>query len=58
MAHSLGLRVIAEGVEQHEILIQLRKHKCDFAQGFSIAKPMAAKDFQYWTEHYKPKLVL
>ena len=40
MAHQLGLKVIAEGIEtatQHQLLLQAG---CDFGQGFYYAKPM------------------
>jgi diguanylate cyclase len=42
LAHQLGLRVVAEGVEhlhQHQLLKTL---DCDFAQGFLIARPLSA----------------
>ena len=40
MAHSLGLKVIAEGVETEEQLAMLREHKCDQIQGYLIARPL------------------
>ena len=41
LAHSLGRRVVAEGVEQAEILEALTEMKCDVAQGFIIGRPMS-----------------
>jgi len=46
MAHSLGLEVIAEGVEDGEHVQLLRKMKCDIVQGYFIARPMPAADFE------------
>jgi diguanylate cyclase (GGDEF)-like protein len=40
MAHSLGKRVVAEGVETHEQLEFLRERRCDVAQGFYLARPL------------------
>jgi diguanylate cyclase (GGDEF)-like protein len=42
MAHALGKRVVAEGVETNEQLIFLRERRCDIAQGFYLARPLAA----------------
>ncbi|HYM28465.1 MAG TPA: EAL domain-containing protein, partial [Steroidobacteraceae bacterium] len=44
MAHALGKRVVAEGVETLEQLEFLRTRHCDFAQGFYFARPAAAAD--------------
>ena len=41
LAHALGLKVTAEGVETHAALGLLRAMGCDFAQGFLLARPMA-----------------
>jgi diguanylate cyclase (GGDEF)-like protein/PAS domain S-box-containing protein len=40
MAHSLGLNVVAEGVETAEQVEYLRAHRCDEIQGFWLARPM------------------
>jgi diguanylate cyclase (GGDEF)-like protein/PAS domain S-box-containing protein len=50
MAHSLGLLVVAEGVEIREELTLLEELGCDLAQGYYFSKPIPAKeliDFQY-----------
>lgn len=41
LAHSLGRRVVAEGVETREILELLTELECDVAQGFVIGRPMS-----------------
>jgi diguanylate cyclase (GGDEF)-like protein/PAS domain S-box-containing protein len=45
MAHSLRLKVIAEGVEQHDQANFLRHHGCDQMQGYLITPPVAAAEF-------------
>ena len=44
MGHSLGLDVIAEGVETKEQLDFLIEKSCDYAQGYFVAKPMPFSD--------------
>lgn len=44
MAHSLGLKVVAEGVETHEQLQVLRELGCDQVQGFLCSKPLSAEN--------------
>jgi diguanylate cyclase (GGDEF)-like protein/PAS domain S-box-containing protein len=42
MARSLGLRVVAEGVETRAQLDFLRAHRCDTFQGYLFSKPLTA----------------
>jgi len=42
MAHSLKLRVIAEGVETRAQLAYLRRNRCDEIQGYYFSRPLAA----------------
>ena len=46
MAHSLDLRVVAEGVETLEQLKYLRSQRCDEVQGFYISKPRPAAEIE------------
>jgi EAL domain-containing protein (putative c-di-GMP-specific phosphodiesterase class I) len=41
LAHSLGRKVVAEGVEHREVLEVLVELDCDIAQGFAIGRPMS-----------------
>ena len=43
LAHALGMRVVAEGVETQDQLDRLRDLECDLAQGYHIARPLAAE---------------
>ncbi len=45
MSHSLGLHVLAEGVETEEQLNYLQDEKCDYVQGYYTGRPMPAGDF-------------
>jgi EAL domain-containing protein (putative c-di-GMP-specific phosphodiesterase class I) len=44
LAHELGLKVVAEGVEDAECLQFLTSVGCDMAQGFLISKPVPAAE--------------
>lgn len=46
LAHNLGLKIVAEGVENREIWERLAKYKCDEAQGSFFAQPLTASHFE------------
>ncbi|SDT09979.1 diguanylate cyclase/phosphodiesterase with PAS/PAC sensor(s) [Halopseudomonas xinjiangensis] len=45
MSHSLGLNVVAEGVEHHSQLAFLKANGCDEVQGYLISRPLPAREF-------------
>ena len=45
MGHSLGLQIVAEGVEDEATLQRLIELGCDAAQGYYWAKPLAESEF-------------
>lgn len=55
MGHSLGLKVIAEGVERKKQLDILQALECDEVQGFLISKPMPEKVFIRYLKEKKLK---
>jgi EAL domain-containing protein (putative c-di-GMP-specific phosphodiesterase class I) len=48
MGHSLGLEVVAEGVEDEATLNTLRQLGCDRAQGYHISRPQSADSLIAW----------
>lgn len=46
MAHSLELKVVAEGVEKKEQLLVLKERKCDYIQGYYFSKPLPADEIE------------
>lgn len=50
MSHSLGLKVVAEGVEDKEVLKTLREMGCDFAQGYYFSRPIPPEEFILWLD--------
>ena len=53
LAHALGYRVIAEGVETAQALELLKSWGCDEAQGFFICKPIPLAELLPWLEAQK-----
>ena len=54
LGHNMGLQVTAEGVETRECLDFLRRHHCDSAQGYYIARPMPADEMKRWLTEFTP----
>jgi diguanylate cyclase (GGDEF)-like protein len=51
MGHSMGLQVVAEGIENESAARRLRELGCDIAQGYLYARPMPLTDLTAWLEH-------
>jgi diguanylate cyclase len=54
LGHSLGLDVVAEGVESGEVREILDDLGCDHAQGFYFGKPMISPEFLTWIRQHDP----
>ncbi len=48
LAHSLGMRMVAEGVETDRAYAELARLGCDQAQGYFISKPVPAAQLDHW----------
>lgn len=48
MAHKLGIKVIAEGVETKQQCDLLKQIGCDYGQGYLFSRPVSAPDFEKW----------
>jgi EAL domain-containing protein (putative c-di-GMP-specific phosphodiesterase class I) len=48
LGRNLGLRVVAEGVEDDEVMALLRELRCPIAQGYAISPPLPAAAFLEW----------
>ncbi|GBG01412.1 hypothetical protein AZSI13_07390 [Azospira sp. I13] len=55
LGHSLGLRVVAEGVEGPAELQILHGMGCDVAQGYYFSRPVPAAEFEAWLASYAPQ---
>lgn len=52
LVHTLNLSVVAEGVENQETLEFLRNSECDEVQGYLVAKPMPAAEFEAFIQRH------
>ncbi len=50
LGHSLGLTVVAEGVEEDAARDQLLEMGCDIAQGYLISRPLGSERFEAWLQ--------
>ena len=53
LARTLGLRVVAEGVEDESTRAMLLDRGCEVAQGWLYARPMPADDLVSWLAHHR-----
>lgn len=57
LAHTLGMRVVAEGVETREQAERVRAAGCDEIQGYLVARPMSSDDLVTWLDRLGAPLV-
>jgi diguanylate cyclase (GGDEF)-like protein/PAS domain S-box-containing protein len=48
IGRTLGVNIVAEGIESAAAIDFLRDHDCQFGQGFALGAPMAAGEFRRW----------
>jgi EAL domain-containing protein (putative c-di-GMP-specific phosphodiesterase class I) len=53
LAHSMGMRVVAEGVEDQATWDVLVALGCDIAQGYYLSRPVSAQDLERWLDERK-----
>lgn len=53
LAHDIGCRVVAEGVETHEVMDNLKEMGCDIVQGFLISEPIQSRNLVDWFVQYE-----
>lgn len=56
LGHSQGLRVVAEGVESKKQLKFLGEIGCDACQGYLVAPPMSADEFEAWLQENRARV--
>jgi len=54
LAHSLGLRMVAEGVETSVAYTELTRLGCDQAQGYFMSRPVPAAELEHWLNARHP----
>jgi diguanylate cyclase len=54
LSGGLGLRVVAEGVEDERTFLMLARMRCEVAQGWFYARPMPADQLASWLSRYRP----
>lgn len=53
MAHELGMKVVAEGIETEAQRDLLTQAGCDLGQGYLFAKPLPAAEFEAWVKSHR-----
>lgn len=56
MAHKLGLEVVAEGVENREVLKRLSSYGCNSIQGYLISRPLPEAEITRWLSSYQAEI--
>jgi EAL domain-containing protein (putative c-di-GMP-specific phosphodiesterase class I) len=53
LGHNLGLKVIAEGIEDVRAWEMLQEKGCDYGQGYYMGRPMTAAEFDIWLTNWR-----
>ena len=56
LAHNLGFKVVAEGVEREAQLKYLKDRGCDAVQGYLFSRPMAPESFMSWFQEKRQSI--
>jgi len=55
LAHRLGLRIVAEGVETAGAYTELTRMGCDQGQGYFLSEPLPAAEFDRWLNRWRAR---
>ncbi|MBI3561036.1 MAG: EAL domain-containing protein [Gammaproteobacteria bacterium] len=58
LAHNLGLDVVAEGVENDQTWMWLKKWRCDYAQGYYVSHPLGLQELENYLNTFDQKIML
>jgi len=58
LGQSLGIRVVAEGVETASQASFLREHSCDVGQGYYFGHPMPVGEAEHFLTSWKPDALI
>jgi diguanylate cyclase (GGDEF)-like protein len=53
LGHNMGLKVVAEGVENEEMLERLRALRCDLVQGYHLSRPLPPAKLEAWLDAWQ-----
>ncbi|SAK53566.1 response regulator receiver modulated diguanylate cyclase/phosphodiesterase [Caballeronia arationis] len=53
LGHNMGLKVVAEGVENEAMLMRLKDLRCDLAQGFHLSRPLPPAKLEVWLQEWQ-----
>ena len=53
LAHNLGMKVTAEGIEDYSLISSLAELGCDYGQGYFICRPIPLGELEQWVDLYE-----
>ncbi|QGZ64735.1 putative bifunctional diguanylate cyclase/phosphodiesterase [Paraburkholderia acidisoli] len=57
LGHNMGLKVVAEGVEDEELMTRLRTLRCDLVQGYHLSRPLPPAKLELWLKGWEDACV-